>query len=240
MSLEFLNRLPLACNTSADQMNWTWEEFNRSRHFPDFGTCVFSCLTEESFWIIGVIIIIDAIFCGGQLGCLMRSRQESLTNTANSTLSTSNSDHQRKPQAPCWMQRHLKSRPWIALAIKICFLMNILVFYQGGAVLVTAWRLSIFYLQMTFPVWEPRVLSFLVYTPMLIIMLLGWAFVLCAGYSLVKIQIGLIKELVHLYQENPKKTVKNDDVELGDLVDEEDDTCPPIYDGWQQAELRVL
>lgn len=239
MALEYLNSLPLACNTSADQMNWTWEEFNHSKHFVDFGTCVFSCLAEESFWIIGVIIIINTILCRGQLGGLKRSRKESTTNAANSTLSTFDSG---KQQAPCWMKLHLESRPWIALAVKICFLINILVCYEGGAVLVTAWRLSIFYLQMTFPVWEPRVLSLLVYSPMLIIMLLGWVGILYAGYSLVGTQIGLVMELVRLFRENPNKTVvvKNDDVELGDLVDEEDDPLPPVYDGWQQAELRVL
>lgn len=242
MNLEWLNRLPLACNTTADQTaNWRFWDWANSNGPIDFGRCVFECPSYEAFWIILIIVTINAAFCDSQLNGFKKSNQELPANTANSPLPTSNSDALPKRHGPCWMQRHLKSRPWIVVVTNLCFLMAILVMLEGFAVLLTAWRFSIFFLQLTFPAWEPRALAFLAYSPVWIIILLPWAGVLCTGHFLLKVQFNLMSELINLYCENPKKTVKNEDVELGDLVDgEEDDTCPPVYEGWQQTELRAV
>ncbi|KAI8711919.1 hypothetical protein NCS52_01456800 [Fusarium sp. LHS14.1] len=239
MNLECLNRLPLACNTTANQTaNWNFEQWIYGNRPIDFGKCVFQCPAYEAFWIILVIVIIKVVFCNSQLNGFKKSRQAAPPNTGDSALPTFNSDALPKRHGPCWMQRHLKSRPWIVLVTNLCFLMAILAMLEGFAVLLTAWRFSIFFLQLTFPTWEPRVLAFLAYSPLWIIIPLAWAVVLFTGRFLLKVQFGLLSELIKLYWENPKKLVKNDDVELGDLVDEEeDDTCPPVYEGWERAQL---
>ncbi|KAI8650157.1 hypothetical protein NCS56_01467600 [Fusarium sp. Ph1] len=201
----------------------------------------FESVSYEAFWIIGIIIIINAIFCNSQLNGFKKSDEEPPANTGDSALPTFNSNSAPKRHRPCWMQRRSKSRSWIVLFTNLCFLVAILVMLEGFAVLLTAWRFSIFFIQLTFPAREPRVLAFVAYSPMLLIILLGWVGVFCAGHFLLKVQFGLMSELITLfYCEDPKKTVKNDDVELGNLADEEDDTEPPVYDGWQRAELRVL
>ncbi|RSL62879.1 hypothetical protein CEP54_005460 [Fusarium duplospermum] len=238
MNLEWLNRLPLACNTTANQTaNWNFEDWTRGRSPIDFGTCVFECVSYEAFWIILIILIINAFFCNTQLNGFKKCGDE-----ITDTLPTYNSDTEPKRHGPCWMQRHLKSRPWIVLVINLCFLMAILAMLEGFAVLLTAWRFTLFFIQLTFPAWEPRALAFVTYSPMSLIILLAWAGVFWAGQFILKVQFGLMRELMHLYWENPKKTVvKNEDVDLEDLVqDEEDATCPPAYGGWERAELRVL
>ncbi|KAI8650827.1 hypothetical protein NCS57_01417600 [Fusarium keratoplasticum] len=242
MGLEWLNRLPLACNTTANQTaNWSFGEWVEGRSPIDFGTCVFECVSYEAFWIIGIIIIINAIFCNSQLNGFKKSNEEPPTNTGDSYLPTFDSNPAPKQNGPCWMQRHLKSRPWLVLVINLCFLIVILVMLEGFPVLLTAWRFSIFFIQLTFPAWEPRALAFLAYSPLSLIILLGWVGVFCAGHFLLKVQFGLMSELISLYCENPKKGVKIEDMELGDLADEEeDDVRPPAYEGWQRAELRVL
>ncbi|RSL69321.1 hypothetical protein CEP53_002277 [Fusarium sp. AF-6] len=243
MSLEWLNRLPLACNTTANQTaNWNFGDWIQGESPIDFGACVFEWASYEAFWIILVILIANALFCNTQLKGFERSGEEIPVDTGNSTLPSYNSSSVPKRHGPCWMQRHLKSRPCIVLVINLCFLMAVLAMLEGFAVLLTAWRSTLFFYQLTFPAWEPRALAFVAYSPMSLIILLAWVGVFWAGQFILKVQFGLMRELMHLYWENPKKTVvKNEDVDLEDLVeDEEGDTCPPTYGGWDEVELRVL
>ncbi|KAM0425994.1 hypothetical protein ACHAPT_008623 [Fusarium lateritium] len=213
--MEVLNRLPLACNTPANVTeNWNFSDWLGGRRPIDFGTCVFECLSYEVFWVLGVLIIIKACVSRHQLYWFKESKR----GNGNMT---------------CWLQRRLTSRALTAVAMNIVFLMLVVVVLEGLAVLLTAWRLTIFFIQLTFPAWEPRGLAFLTYLPISIIILLAWAGICWGGYKLVAVQVGLIKELCRLYLDGPKKTVSAD-VELGQI----NTSCPPAYEGWETAELR--
>lgn len=233
MNLESLNRLPLACSMTVNQTrNWTFQQSIRGNSTIDFGTCALRPLTDASFWVIGLAIMINTAGSMWRLRLLRRFRQDYLADIANPAPPTSG-----KPSTTTWMPPCFTSRPFISLDILICLLFSGIIFYEGGAVLLTAWRSTIMLIQLSFPTWEPMPLAVCSFVTISITMLVAWALVLFVGYYLVKVQWCMVKELIYLYRENPWKEKKSNDVELGEF---HDDDCETVYEGWQQAELRVL
>ncbi|KAJ3528831.1 hypothetical protein NM208_g10026 [Fusarium decemcellulare] len=191
--MDFLGALPLACNAARDPtQTWDLTGWGLDKYeVPD--SCLFGFLSSEVVWAFGVLIIANAIWTNKQINAMKGPREEGNL---------------------CLVQRHVTSPARQKLAVGLFSVMYFVFFFNGCAVLATAWRITIYFIQRTYPSWEPRVLAFVVYSPLLVLMGLGWSLTLAVGLDMICLQRKFIRQLLDLYSE--RQNASNEDLELGE------------------------
>ncbi|KAF4470289.1 hypothetical protein FALBO_2805 [Fusarium albosuccineum] len=190
--MDFLGNLPLACNATRDTQTWDFTGMRWGKYEVP-ASCLFGFISSEVFWVFGIPIIVNAIWTNEQINAMKRPQQEGNL---------------------CLMQRHVTSPARQRLAVCLFSVMYLVFFFNGCAVVATAWRITIYFIQGTYPSWGPRVLAFIVYTPLLGLTALGWIAMFAIGHGMICLQEKFICYLQKLHSEY--QNASDEDLELSE------------------------
>ncbi|KAL4731725.1 hypothetical protein ACLX1H_000707 [Fusarium chlamydosporum] len=94
-----------------------------------------------------------------------------------------------------WLKYRITSRLRKYLVFLFCSLLLPLQFFHGSWVLKSAWRITFGLVNRTYPDTRPRMLGFLLYSPLTAVITLGWAVVLGLGLIILGTQVLLLNNL---------------------------------------------
>ncbi|KAM0560058.1 hypothetical protein ACHAPJ_004017 [Fusarium lateritium] len=141
-------------------------------------------LTSDVFWSFAILIIANFWWSAKQLDSFPDNEKEAKEQAAAPP-----------KQSGFWLKDRITSRLRQYLALLVTSLIIPLQLLHGSWVLKSAWRITFGLVRRTYPSIKPRMLGFIIYSPVTAIILLGWAAVLTAGVTFVVTQILLIIKL---------------------------------------------
>ncbi|KAF4340115.1 hypothetical protein FBEOM_5976 [Fusarium beomiforme] len=149
-------------------------------------------LKSDLFWTLAVLIIANCWWSAKQVDSFpheddqMDKKNEKDTSVVKSSAATA------QPRPGFWLKDRITSRLRKYLALSVCTSVFPLLLLHGSWVLKTAWRVSFGLVNRTYPTsLRPRMLGFVIYSPVAVSILLAWAAVLTAGVFIVATQILL-------------------------------------------------
>jgi hypothetical protein len=124
------------------------------------------------------------------------------------------------PQPGFWLKQRITSRLRQYLALLVCSLAFPLQLLHGSWVLKSAWRITFGLVKRTYPSIKPRILGFIIYSPITAVILAGWAVVLSMGVFIIATQILL---WIKLWQMKPSTTSTSRLTQVKDKADGDGD-----------------
>lgn len=179
---------------------------------------------NDTFWALGIFIAANAVWINRQKKLLDKPMnediiledQDSVTDNASvenapveniptDNLPTNNAPSDSPPPADtstpspeyAWLDLHITSRPRQIMAIAFATLVLPLLLLESAWVIISAFNLMVKMLKATYPSFKPRILGFVLYLPLTLIMLLVWYNLYYGGSYLVVAQWKFIRMLVH-------------------------------------------
>ncbi|KAF0644635.1 hypothetical protein FPSE5266_01882 [Fusarium pseudograminearum] len=138
-------------------------------------------LQSDIFWTLAILILVN---------CWWSAKQVDFFD------STADEQAKISPRPSVfWLGYRITSRLRQYVVFLICSLVLPLHLLHGSWVLKSAWRISFGLVNRTYPTLKPRMLGFLLYSPLTAAILLGWAIVLGLGVIIVGTQFLLIRNL---------------------------------------------
>ncbi|KAF5238522.1 hypothetical protein FAUST_5579 [Fusarium austroamericanum] len=138
-------------------------------------------LQSDVFWTLAILILVN---------CWWSAKQVDFFD------STPDEQAKISPRPSVfWLRYRITSRLRQYAVFLICSLFLPLHLLHGSWVLKSAWRISFGLVNRTYPTLKPRMLGFLLYSPLTAVILLGWAIVLGLGVIIVGTQFLLIRNL---------------------------------------------
>ncbi|KAM0346195.1 hypothetical protein ACHAPU_005617 [Fusarium lateritium] len=107
-------------------------------------------------------------------------------------------DKDKKPEdkpPSLWLEERVTSRLRQYVAVFICSLAFPLQLLHGSWVLKSAWRISFGLVKRTYPSVKPRILGFIIYSPITAVILAGWTLILSGGVLIIGTQFLLWAKL---------------------------------------------
>ncbi|KAM0304385.1 hypothetical protein HYE67_001945 [Fusarium culmorum] len=149
-------------------------------------------LQSDVFWTLAILILVN---------CWWSAKQVDFFD------STADEQAKISPRPSVfWLRYRITSRLRQYAVFLICSLFLPLHLLHGSWVLKSAWRISFGLVNRTYPTLKPRMLGFLLYTPLTAVILLGWAIVLGLGVIIVGTQFLLIRNLWVMTPYDPAST----------------------------------
>ncbi|KAM0424342.1 hypothetical protein ACHAPT_010488 [Fusarium lateritium] len=105
-----------------------------------------------------------------------------------------------------YSRRYITSEPRRYLAMFLCTLVFPVQFLHGSWVITTTWRFTVAILKATYPSIKPRILGFILYSPITLAIIIIWAAVLWLGLFFVVAQLLRVLELRDLELDIEPKT----------------------------------
>ncbi|QPC70846.1 hypothetical protein HYE68_001598 [Fusarium pseudograminearum] len=138
-------------------------------------------LQSDVFWTLAILILVN---------CWWSAKQVDFFD------STADEQAKISPRPSVfWLRYRITSRIRQYVVFLICSFVLPLHLLHGSWVLKSAWRISFGLVNRTYPTLKPRMLGFLLYSPLTAVILLGWAIVLGLGVIIVGTQFLLIRNL---------------------------------------------
>ncbi|KAI0127383.1 hypothetical protein BJ170DRAFT_625162 [Xylariales sp. AK1849] len=203
-------------------------------------------LSSDTFWVLAIIIGINAYWTNRQVELFDKFGNEIKATEAPDNAVDGYSCGSEPRTAPpkqyrWWLQPYITSRPRRILAIIICGLVLPIQLLEGYWVLQTAWRLTAATLKATYPHMKPYILGFVLYLPVLAILLAAWVAVLAMGVFMVSLQLLYVLKLrelrpgVHVRRSPIEEDKIKDDAEWDDMGD-----AARVQGGVENAEEESL
>ncbi|KAF5002997.1 hypothetical protein FDECE_10432 [Fusarium decemcellulare] len=165
-------------------------------------------LTSDVFWLLAIAIVINAFWVNRQVDLFDElsndnKKSENAAKEGDKALNEPLSGNSPKSTASLnrykyWLQPHLTSRFRQYFAMFLCSLVIPVQLLHGTWVVLTTWRLTVAILKSTYPQIKPRLLGFLLYSPLTAVLLFAWAIVLGTGVFLVILQLLYVLKLREL------------------------------------------
>ncbi|KAH6973066.1 hypothetical protein BKA56DRAFT_492617 [Ilyonectria sp. MPI-CAGE-AT-0026] len=143
-------------------------------------------LASDTFWALGIFIAANAVWINRQKKLLGKPKDEDIILEDQDSVTDN---------AP--VDLHITSRPRQIMAIAFATLVLPLLLLESAWVIIPAFSLTVKMLKATYPSFKPRILGFVLYLPLTLIMLLVWYNLFNAGSYLVVAQWKYIRMLVH-------------------------------------------
>ncbi|KAI1081811.1 hypothetical protein F5B20DRAFT_535434 [Whalleya microplaca] len=175
---------------------------------------LYEYLSTDMFWVLGIIIGINAYWTNQQVELFIESEKEPKAVKASNDDTPSSEPRPSSQQMPnseptrssgttsdrkhLWLQPHITSRPRQILAVVLCSLVVPMQLLEGYWVIKTAWRVSAAMFKALFPQAKLRILSILFYLFTTVVMLAAWAAVLGLGILLLSMQVLYVLQLREL------------------------------------------
>ncbi|KAI6774309.1 hypothetical protein HG531_001158 [Fusarium graminearum] len=149
-------------------------------------------LQSDVFWTLAILILVN---------CWWSAKQVDFFD------STADEQAKISPRPSVfWLRYRITSRLRQCAVFLICSLFLPLHLLHGSWVLKSAWRISFGLVNRTYPTLKPRMLGFLLYSPLTAVISLGWAIVLGLGVIIVGTQFLLIRNLWVMTPYDPAST----------------------------------
>ncbi|KAM0193336.1 hypothetical protein ACHAPI_007648 [Fusarium lateritium] len=153
---------------------------------------------SDLFWTVAVLILVNFWWSTKQVDSFPEKGEK--TDTA-------------PPQPGFWLNQRITSRLRQYLALLVCTLAFPLQLLHGSWVLKSAWRITFGLVKRTYPSIKPRILGFIIYSPITAVVLTGWVVVLACGSLIIGTQVLL---WVKLLQMQPGAAAKSHPRQLKD------------------------
>ncbi|KAF4962573.1 hypothetical protein FSARC_9351 [Fusarium sarcochroum] len=179
-----------ACNSAYE--SWWYSDAARYEY-----------MTSDVFWSFAFLIIANFWWSAKQLDSFPDDENKSKEQPTASP-----------KQSGFWLKDRLTSRLRQYLALLVTSSVIPLQLLHGSWVLKSAWRITFGLVRRTYPSIRPRMLGFVIYSPVTAIILLGWVAVLTAGVTFIVTQTLLIIKLWEMKPNNsnvtaPPKEIKD-------------------------------
>jgi hypothetical protein len=149
-------------------------------------------LQSDVFWTLAILILVN---------CWWSAKQVDFFD------STPDEQAKISPRPSVfWLKYRITSRLRKYLIFLLCSLVLPLHLLHGSWVLKSAWRITFGLVNRTYPSTRPRMLGFLLYSPLTAVTLLSWAIVLGFGFVIVGTQILLLRNLWEMTPYDPSST----------------------------------
>ena len=135
-------------------------------------------LRSDLFWTLAAFIFVNCWWSAKQVD----------------SFDTTPSEQPVKPSR-FWLKYRITSRLYKYIVFLLCSLILPLHLLHGSWVLKSAWRITFGLVNRTYPAMRPRILGFLIYSPITAVILLGWTVVLGFGIVIVGTQVLLVCRL---------------------------------------------
>ncbi|GKU22996.1 unnamed protein product [Fusarium langsethiae] len=156
-------------------------------------------LQSDVFWTLAVLILAN---------CWWSAKQVDFFD------STADEQAKISPRpSGFWLKHRITSRLRQYLVFLLCSLVLPLHLLHGSWVLKSAWRISFGLINRTYPSIKPRMLGFLLYSPLTAVILLGWAVVLGFGVIILGTQYLLVCNLWKMTPYDPSSTTSSMKIE---------------------------
>ncbi|KIL87600.1 hypothetical protein FAVG1_09308 [Fusarium avenaceum] len=143
---------------------------------------------SDLFWTLAILIIVNFWWSTKQVDAFPEKGKEPDTTA---------------PQPGFWLNQRITSRLRQYLALLVCTLAFPLQLLHGSWVLKSAWRITFGLLKRTYPSIKPRILGFIIYSPITAVVLAGWAAVLGFGIVIIATQILVWAKLWEMKPSTP-------------------------------------
>ncbi|KAF5643394.1 uncharacterized protein FTJAE_3194 [Fusarium tjaetaba] len=155
-------------------------------------TTRYEYLKSDLFWTLAVLIIVNCWWSAKQVDSFPDEDNQKDEKDEKGTSVVTSSTATAQPRPGFWLKDRITSRLRKYLALVVCTSVFPLLVLHGSWVLKSAWRISFGLVNRTYPgSLKPRMLGFIVYSPVATIILLAWVAVLGAGVFILATQILL-------------------------------------------------
>ncbi|KAF5678551.1 hypothetical protein FDENT_8930 [Fusarium denticulatum] len=155
-------------------------------------TARYEYLKSDLFWTLAVLIIVNCWWSAKQVDSFPDEddqddkKEEKVMSVVKSSTATP------QPRPGFWLKDRITSRLRKYLALLVCTSVFPLLVLHGSWVIISAWRISFGLVNRTYPSsLKPRMLGFIIYSPVATGILLAWVAVLGAGVFILATQILL-------------------------------------------------
>ncbi|KAF5000509.1 hypothetical protein FGRMN_1676 [Fusarium graminum] len=135
---------------------------------------------SDLFWTLAILILVN---------CWWSTKQ------VDSFPDNDEKPEDKPPRPGFWLKERVTSRLRQYVALFICTLMFPLQLLHGSWVLKSAWRITFGLVKRTYPSVKPRMLAFIVYSPITAAIVAAWVIVLSGGVLIIGTQILLWTKL---------------------------------------------
>ncbi|KAF5978901.1 hypothetical protein FCOIX_5612 [Fusarium coicis] len=155
-------------------------------------TTRYEYLKSDLFWTLAVLIIVNCWWSAKQVDSFPDEDNQDDKKDEKDTSLVKSSTAIPQPRPGFWLKDRITSRLRKYLALVVCTSVFPLLVLHGSWVIKSAWRISFGLVNRTYPSsLKPRMLGFIVYSPIATIILLAWVAVLGAGVFILATQILL-------------------------------------------------
>ncbi|KAI1038135.1 hypothetical protein LB503_011968 [Fusarium chuoi] len=155
-------------------------------------TTRYEYLKSDLFWTLAVLIIVNCWWSAKQVDSFPDEDNQNDEKDEKETSVIKSSTATPQPRAGFWLKDRITSRLRKYLALLACTSIFPLLLLHGSWVIKSAWRISFGLVNRTYPSsLKPRILGFIIYSPVATIILLAWVAVLGAGVFILATQILL-------------------------------------------------
>ncbi|KAF9767192.1 hypothetical protein IL306_000283 [Fusarium sp. DS 682] len=149
-------------------------------------------LKSDLFWTLAVLIIANCWWSAKQVDAFPHEDDQNDKKDGKDTSVVKSSTATPQPRPGFWLKDHITSRLRKYLALLVCTSVFPLLLLHGSWVVKSAWRISFGLVNRTYPSsLKPRMLGFIIYSPIAAIILLAWVAVLSVGVFILATQILL-------------------------------------------------
>ncbi|KAF5563261.1 hypothetical protein FNAPI_2763 [Fusarium napiforme] len=149
-------------------------------------------LKSDLFWTLAVLIIANCWWSAKQVDSFPDGDNQNDKKDEKDTSLVKSSTATPQPRPGFWLKDRITSRLRKYLALFVCTSVFPLLALHGSWVIKSAWRISFGLVNRTYPSsLKPRMLGFIVYSPIATIILLAWVAVLGTGVFILATQILL-------------------------------------------------
>ncbi|KAL6916517.1 hypothetical protein ACHAPO_011244 [Fusarium lateritium] len=149
-------------------------------------------LQSDVFWTLAILILVNCWWSAKQVDFFDSTPEEQAKISPRPSV--------------FWLRYRINSRLRQYLIFLLASLVLPLHLLHGSWVLKSAWRITFGLVNRTYPSIKPRMLGFVLYSPLTAVILLGWAIVLGLGVIIVGTQILLILNLWSMTPHDPSST----------------------------------
>ncbi|KAG5761747.1 hypothetical protein H9Q72_010141 [Fusarium xylarioides] len=149
-------------------------------------------LKSDPFWTLAVLIIVNCWWSAKQVDSFPDEDNQNDKKDEKDISLVKSSTATPQPRPGFWLKDRITSRLRKYLALLVCTSVFPLLVLHGSWVIKSAWRISFGLVNRTYPSsLKPRMLGFVIYSPIATIILLAWVAVLGAGVFIFATQILL-------------------------------------------------
>ncbi|KAF5648052.1 hypothetical protein F52700_1266 [Fusarium sp. NRRL 52700] len=155
-------------------------------------TARYEYLKSDLFWTLAVLIIANCWWSAKQVDSFPDEDNQNDVRDEKDTSVVKSSTTTLQPRPGFWLKDRITSRLRKYLALLVCTSVFPLLLLHGSWVVKSAWRISFGLVNRTYPSsLKPRILGFIVFSPIATIILLAWLAVLGAGVFILATQVLL-------------------------------------------------